>query len=367
VEVARSSTWSFVIQRKKMRTVALIVLSVGLTASACSQVLAGQQRPAIDAKDVKLYTVAPPRTRAAMEQEVERLWNAKSYAELDQLDDAVRGADQVSLSGYSLRYMLHEALYANLSAKSSAPIDWPAIERSVRDWTVASPSSSLAQVTYAGVYLAQAWAIRGDGYASTVSPSQWTGFYENVSRAKAYLLARRELGRSNPAWYQSMARILQWTSAPDAEYRLILDEGLDRFPTNFPLYAAAIDHYSSKWGGSPGEIAKFADRSTSKLPIDTRDELYSRIYSYALQQYPIETAPGFDCTRLLRGGEQLVARYPTPYNRHQAARATYECKDRVRATGYFQQLGPDPQPGVWGYGPGAVAEYGRAKAWANVP
>lgn len=311
-------------------------------------------------------TPQEPRTRADVEQVVARLWEARAYEDLDSLESKLAG--KLTLSGFALLEMFHQAIEQQVDSDSTEPEIWKIKEQIARGWTKAAPTSALAHVTYANVLRYHGFAIRGTQYASQVTPKQWRGFREYTAKAKAYLLDNSRVASSSAAWHLAMLNIAQASGTPKAEYRELMDNALARFPGYLRLYVAGVDQYTPKWGGAPGDVAAFITKATSRLPEPVSVETYARLYNVVYQAEPdVDARQYADCSKWLKGIRSIVEKFATPYNISQAAVASYVCRDRVLARAYFGQIAAEPMPGVWGDGESALEEFRRARAWALSP
>src|SRR5262245_40753030 len=304
-----------------------------------------------------------PKTRAEVEQVVARLWESRAYKELDALEVALTG--KLTLSGFSLAEMLHQAIEAQVESDSTEPEIWKVKEEAELGWTKAAPTSALAHVTYADALRHHGYAIRGTEYASHVTPAQWRGFREYSARAKAYLVENRHIASASPTWHLAMLGIAQSTGSPEVEYRELMENALARFPRYFRLYVAGVDRYTPKWGGAPGDVAACIDKAVARLPEPAITGSYARLYSVVYQGEPdVDARRWADCSRWLQGVQSITNQFATPYNFSQAALASYLCDNRTLARVYFGQIGAEPLPAVWGEGLSAAEKFRRARAWA---
>lgn len=310
---------------------------------------------------------AVPATRAEVEETVAALWSKGRFADLEALDLSLSSNAKLTRSGYWLRDLLSQAMLSQFESESQTVEGWTRLSAKVKKWTAASPTSPLARIAQADVHTVRAWAIRGEDLAYTVSKAQWAGFYSNLAKAKAELVQYKQVMHGHPFWYQRMARITQWTNPRSNDFDRIVEAGLAENPSSFMLVAAAIDRSSRKWGGAPGDVGKVVSVLVQKLPSEMRNDVYARAFGYAVNAFGTETALEFDCSRAIDGFKVVVARFPTPFNIHQGARASYECRDRESARTAFR-MATEPLPnGSWGTGEEARMRFLDWRAWRDAP
>jgi len=312
--------------------------------------------------------VAAPRdlkTRAQIDEEVARLWSARAFDKLDAIEQEFRQGNPMSLSGYPLLDMFHQAVYAQTAAATGDQAAWDALEAQARAWAKQAPKSPTAQLAVAEVFISHAWKVRGNKPTPEVFPNQLKEFGELVDKARGHLMETRAVSAQDPCWYEWMLRIALWKSQPEADYKPLLDEALAKFPDYLSSYLAAVDHYAPKWGGSPQAVEAFAQHATASLPPAKRDTLYARLYNYAYQQHFTTRADSkVDCARWLHGNADLTAAYPAAYNLNLAALSAALCADRPAAKKYFDLIGNKPMEALWGGGQLGAAEFDRAREWA---
>ncbi|WP_133742774.1 hypothetical protein [Actinorugispora endophytica] len=112
----------------------------------------------------------------------------------------------------------------------------------------------------------EAWRIRGDGWADSVSPDRFKLFHANLLNARDPLLAAAELKPEDPVPWEA----LQWMAlglelGRDAKDSIWREIG-KRVPTLFPAHWGRLQILSEKWGGSHEEMFAFARSSVEAAP-----------------------------------------------------------------------------------------------------
>jgi hypothetical protein len=310
-------------------------------------------------------------SREAVTKVVRQLRNANALDELEDLAANLRESKAVSSSGYPLLHFFHDAFNEGLDDPRITQQIWDSAEKSGEEWIKRQPTSINAHMSMTGVLIAHAWKIRGPGFAATVSPAQWQGFRAYLQRAKAELVQCYAICGSDPEWYARMLAVMRGLSDPREEYFSTFVEGFTRYPYYPHIYEEVAIHFLPEWGGSPQAFERFTRELVSKLPPAERDIAYARIYTDLVHFGPAFSEPeaskwGVDCRRLLRGHDNLVAKFPSSYNFNSAAVAATQCKDKSAAARWLARVGSDRYLPSWGADPEhAAAEFSRAVAWAK--
>lgn len=128
----------------------------------------------------------------------------------------------------------------------------------LRQWRRQVPNSSLAAALTAERIYDAAWEARGNGFANTVTPTQWARFYELVEKADKTLEEARTYSTRDPAWH----RIKIFTSFDLSHGRRSYEQSLKSAVTgtryDHSLYFSALGQFTPKWGGSWREVDEFA-------------------------------------------------------------------------------------------------------------
>lgn len=146
-------------------------------------------------------------------------------------------------------------------------------------WIVAYPNSAAARLTLAHVYVHYAQFIRGDGYANTVSDSQWEGYRARVLLAKEALLAAARLKERDRYWYEAMQMVAFHDGWNKSDMRELLRQALTFEPDYYHYYRQYADYLMPQWYGEPGEIQAFAEEVSARLPEPQSSILYFRVVS----------------------------------------------------------------------------------------
>ena len=238
-------------------------------------------------------------------------------------------------------------------------------EEHIESWIQAYPDSASAHIGYAEILLANAWQIRGIGFAETVEEKNWQPFHETVARAAQYLTRHKAIAASDPQWYAAMAEVGTIQGWSDRVYDELLGEAFDREPLYDETYSEATNRNLPKWGGGADKIEKFARESAERTRATEGSGRYTRIYwTAATGQYGEELfdESSVDWTEMSKGMDDILARYPSQYNINHFAHFACLAGDYSKALELMERIKYQPMAELWG-GP---LSYYSCKLWAEL-
>lgn len=124
-----------------------------------------------------------------------------------------------------------------------------------------------------------AYAARGVGYASSVSPQAMEVYLARAEMAAMALRDAPASAHASPLWYESSLAVGRDQSIPEERRRAIFDEGMTKFPDYIPLYQQMLTNLMPRWGGSiwvEDEFIAAAARKRGGGQIDPAS--YARLY-----------------------------------------------------------------------------------------
>ena len=191
----------------------------------------------------------------------------------------------------------------------------------------AYPDSTLLPLLEALHKHADGWSVRGDGFASTVSPIQWAQFKRLTREAWQMLVQHKPKAHDAPYWYLAALWVSRDAEVSDAEQRAVLAEGIQKFPDYYPLYLAYIRKFSRRWGGDYEDLEHFVSQESPATPQG--DERYARLYTWMDELEDSEDGFFADSAmswpRFKAGYEAMIKRYPDTHW-HQATLAKFACR-----------------------------------------
>jgi hypothetical protein len=195
----------------------------------------------------------------------------------------------------------------------SGSFDLPALLGRTSDWRYAAPRSINPVLAESMIFDMSAWAVRGHGYANTVSPESWQVFAYRVEMARASLDEIQERAKGSPVWYTQALDVGLDQSLTAAELRKIFDSGVAIAPDYGPLYNRMLRILLPRWLGSREDLAGFIETVTDK-PVEPDFMLYARLY-WGYSSLEEDKVSVFDeglahWAIVETGFDRLVERYP---------------------------------------------------------
>lgn len=272
------------------------------------------------------------------------------HAELERMFEQARTRQTRTSSGVWALTILDDGLANAFKADPRNDEMWAQQEARVQAWQEAYPKSAAARLAQAKLLLSRAWRYRGDGYAGTVKEADWAPFHDYVGRARAYLEHNKAIASVDPRWYDYMEDIAMYQQWPKDEFAALVDEGLSRHPTYYPLYFTGVGYHLPKWGGSAEEVEAFARAAVARSRKTDGEGMYARIYwVVAGSQYGDDLVldSRVDWAMMKRGMHDVLARYPDAWNLNNFAQFACAAGDREETAKLIRRLGDEPDPQVW--------------------
>jgi len=186
----------------------------------------------------------------------------------------------------------------------------------LQDWQRAKPESVAPRTALGKFYTHYAWEARGSGWASTVTEEGWRLFRERIALAKDALYGKEDPARimrrsepvKDPANYAARI-VVAMAESDDEAMSAAFREGATLYPAYYPIYERVQRCLLPRWGGKPGQGARFAAESADKLGGPNADAFYALQAEDVLkaEEEDFFEQSGFDLDRMLRGYDQLAA------------------------------------------------------------
>lgn len=301
--------------------------------------------------------------RAAIDSTVRELIARQDFAELERIANSFLNSKARTSSGLWKIGVFDEAITDAFRCKCSDDAFWDGAEKSMNDWIRKYPMSINAHLAYAHVLLERAWNIRGLGYVDSVAPESWKPFYEQVEKARAFLIEHEEIGNSDPRWNNMIVAIANLQGISENEYEAVASAALDRHPDYYPIYFETMLHHLPKWGGSTVAIEKFAREAVVRSRAKEGHGMYARIYWYAAQsQYGnnLFLSSSVDWPEMKKGIDDVLKAYPDQWNINNFAKFACVARDREKTRELLDQMSGAPIPQAWG----SQAAFENCRDWA---
>ena len=191
--------------------------------------------------------------RATIQSEVQGFLQQGNFAGLEAMAGGYRATQARTSSGLWKLTLFYVGIARTVR---NAGGDWAV--RTARAWVAKYPQSPTAHLVYADVL-------------------------PDTEKTRIYLEAHKSVAAQDPRWYEMMAEIAHEQGWSRPRFARLIDEGLDRMPAYYPIYFAAVDYFSPRWGGSAVAIDGFARQAVERTRETDGWGLYARIYWYASQ------------------------------------------------------------------------------------
>jgi uncharacterized protein DUF4034 len=296
--------------------------------------------------------------RGAYGQRVRALLNTGRFDQLDAMSDSLEGRWP---SGRPLIDSFYDRGFGEVDDKEKADA-WQLHLRRLRQWTEARPESYAARYALAEGLIGRAWAARGEGWASTVSRSEFGRMESDLVEAGQRLRQMPAPAQDAYEWRMAMMQVLHGMGE-DSLYRVLAFSTLRLHPDAPRLYSNIAIHLMPRWYGKPGEWEAFANDATAALPDSISDEFYARIVA-GQSQYArnvFRESRGLSWPRTKRGLAAWRQRWPASTQPLSAAALLgWMAEDRDLARTSFESLRDTFDVEIWGW----TEPYSEARKWA---
>jgi hypothetical protein len=290
----------------------------------------------------------------------------QQFDQLEVMADSLQRTGECWPSGRPMIETFHENGFGEVD-DAADPVQWEELLAGLREWYDARPDSRVAGVALAEALTARAWAARGHGWGSTVTPEQWQRFFRDLDEAGQLLSQIPVASRNNCEWHIAMMRVLHGSGGDaDSSYWVVANDALTRFPFSLPLYTNCANHLLPRWYGIEGQWEKFADESTKQLPDSIADEFYARIVlaQSHMMANVFNESPGLSWERIEHGLATWRQRCPQSLQPENAL-AYLACLagKHELAQRTFASMGDTFELEIWEEG----KVYWSFRAWAEAP
>lgn len=287
--------------------------------------------------------------RTEIARAVSALFEAEKFDELDRMAEEFRTRESRTSSGLWKLTLFYRGLYVQHEGKANESY-FNKVDGLYMKWAAQNPDSTVAHVGHAGNLLNRAWFFRGGGWARDVPEESWKPFFENLEKARLYLLKHKQSTDKDPVWFHNMLAIAKGENWPLDRFLAMVEEGTAKHPYYYEIYFKAIDYLLPKWHGDKAMIEGFA-----KLAVETTREregvgMYARIYWYASQvQFgtSLFTDTEIVWNKMSAGIDDVLARYPDQWNINNFAHFACLARDKEKATALLARIDGPPIEYAW--------------------
>lgn len=289
--------------------------------------------------------------RAAIAAEYEAAFNRSDFAAIEaRYGRAVSGKERLASGVFVAPRIVRSMIEkAPPGQPKGADAHWNQVEEKARAWTVQYPRSVVAAIALSQAYLGHGWAYRGGGYANTVTKEDFARFKGYVDRALQALLARADTGKADPNWHWQVLQVGRLQGWPDEKYFAFADAALDAFPGYYELYFELSERLLPQWGGSLEELSAFAENAVARTKATEGRAMYARIYWNVYSGLGSDRFKRgeLDWPKIRTGFDDIVKRYPDPWNLNFFASIACDAGDKATARRVLARIGDRIESAAW--------------------
>lgn len=171
-------------------------------------------------------------------------------------------------------------------------------------------------------------------------------FVAELMAAKNFLERHKSVAENDPHYFVVWGELASALGLDEAEILATLDEGLVREPSYYSIYFTAVGAFGPQVSGDGKALEALANMAVARTEPTEGLSVYARIYWYLSQQ---PNGPGlmretaFDLQRLDRGIDDLLDRYPDPWNISGLARLACLAGAKEKAASLIERLQSQPE------------------------
>ena len=289
----------------------------------------------------------------AIQEGARILFEAEAFAKLDAIAAQARETREMCKDGYWKLLRMYGGISDIYHERKEQ--DRRRVRERAERWMAIAPASPTARAILLEIYTAEAWAARGNDWASKVTEEGWTGFHEWLGKAQVLWNESRNLDEQDPELFSAAITICTGLSSSRADTEAIFSEGIGFAPTYLNLYRSMLMYYLPRWHGSRGDILWLAERSAAETAESQGDALYFFLAVEATKWEGNEQGEeevleefGFSWERV-RDGYRDFRRFYGDSDYYANLTAFWACRydDRRAAREFFNITGGDGYPSLW--------------------
>lgn len=304
--------------------------------------------------------------RKAIGAEFDAAFQREDFAAIEaRYSRAVSSKERLASGVFVSSQMVYQ-MFTTLGSKPGAAkgndARWKPIEEKAQRWAAQFPRSIIAAIALGKAYEQHGWEYRGGGYANSVSKEDWKVFHDYSARAFEVLSKRADAGKSDPAWWWRMLQLGRIQSWPAEQYSRFAREAVDAFPGYYDIHFEVAHGLTPQWGGSAEAVAAYADEAMKRTRSTDGAALYARIYwSVSGSILPQDwRGPPTDWRKIRTGFDDLIKRYPDPWNLNHYGLFACTVGDKPTAKRVLAIIGDNVDPSAWN----DRGTWMRCKNWA---
>lgn len=248
--------------------------------------------------------------------------------------------------------------FKNFTRQTTDAQYWDAIDAQINKWERQVPKSVLVKIFQAYTLRQRAAAHRGDGPGASVSQENVAAMIRYADKAYMLLLPFEPQAALHPEWCRAMLEVLPYIPSRWWSFEARAQQFIRLHPGYHELYFTAAFYLEPRWGGTFAKIDALAKNAAAATSAREGRALYSRIYWYLDQSYysgnrssqsnaTLFTRTAVNWTEMRAGFDDMVARYPDPWNLNAYAYFACKAQDFKTMNRILEQIGDKLLHPVW--------------------
>ena len=302
-------------------------------------------------------------TEQQYRKEIQLLFDGNRFDSLDKEADRVRASKERVLGGTWKLYLIYDVISQPVTGGWATDANWKDHIEKLKTWVAARPQSITARVALAHAYVWYAGFARGDGYADTVSESDWKLFRERLGQASETLKEAQKLPAKCPEFYHVTLLLARGQSWPLDAIREVFERAIAFEPSYYHSYRELAYTLLPKWSGEEGDAEAFAEESARRIGGEEGAFVYFEIATtiYCLCATPPDH-PTLSWPKIQEGFAVMEKRYGASMTKiNRFAALAYSYKDRTVAKRALERVGENWEITAWG----KRSTFDQARAWAQ--
>lgn len=224
--------------------------------------------------------------------------------------------------------------------------EWREKEKILVKWINKYPTSVTAQVGYAGYYIQLGWFHRGGGYSNTVSKESRMLFNENIEKARVLLESHPGKTKKDAGWYLAMLGVALYQGWSEEKFNEIYNEAVKFHSTYIPLYFLKASYMEPKWHGSLLKFNDYVGSVVKNTKPALGNQMYARLH-WSGSGKNLFKSGRTDWNKMKQSFEELVAKYPDPWNVNNYAKFACLAEDYSKLSELLAVIGNNTLSAAW--------------------
>jgi hypothetical protein len=327
-----------------------------LLSGGCSRILVRGLSPVTGEPKLGLPATEPnvdtPMT--AYQKKINDMLIAKEFAAIESEARSARASKERFRGGFwkiSCLYDATKTIYAEYKGQNINDEMWTNRIELLKTWKAEMPNSVTAHIALAGAYLDYAWFARGNGYAGSVSRSDYADMQSRVTLAENELLEAEKLHEDCPRLLSEQLSIATMQGWPRVKFEELFEKAIRKETNYLDYYTEKSVYLKPKWHGEPGDWQKYIDSLPGKLATLNTDE--ADIIYFVVLASEIDDPSGNNWAmvskeRIKKGSDEIQKRFGQSYYRlNQFAYLASVTGDYDNAKRAFDEIGEKRNNAVW--------------------